>query len=88
MGSVLDPITSVIYNGTLRRKLIVGFISIAVLTAIVGIVGMVGVSQTASTSETIANDGTETVDGVMMLKLESQRERAATLSYIRNDSDT
>ncbi|WP_336325309.1 HAMP domain-containing methyl-accepting chemotaxis protein [Halovenus sp. HT40] len=88
MESPLHSARSIIYNGTLRRKLILAFASVAVLAALVGIVGMVGVSETASTSETIANDGTETVDGVMMLKLESQRERAATLSYIRNDTDT
>lgn len=87
MSPLPESVRSLLFGGKLHRKLILAFVSIAILTALVGVIGFLGVSETSATSESIANEGTETVDGVMMLKLESQRERAATLAYIRGDTD-
>jgi methyl-accepting chemotaxis protein len=84
MSRLVERVRSVVLDGTVRRKLSVAFVAVAVLAAAVGVVGAYAVADTSASANQIQRDS-QAVDDVMTLKLESQRERATLLKVLRGE---
>jgi len=83
-----ESVQSRLYDGTLRRKLLVAFVGLALLAGTIGAAGFVGVSQVSATTDTIVEEDAPMVDGVMMLKLAVEQEESAVNAYMMGESDS